>query len=225
MVVYNSKIRDKSNDIVFTVLNATARYKQRDNFIHYEDANRLDLDLNFEKNPILRSHAPLEHKLSPPKLIFILRNYKDVLIRENINKYKYDPNKLLFDIKADSVSMRNYINRIIYFNNWDPTNRLLVYYEDLLVEPVKELKRVLEFLEEDIPESLNENDLLNISRKVKESYHKQFINEGGAHTKNNELIVHSKNIPLLTQQKMDAFIKLNYQEIWNYLERYSSLND
>ncbi|MDX8431232.1 MAG: sulfotransferase domain-containing protein [Candidatus Algichlamydia australiensis] len=104
-----------------------------------------------EKPPFFHQHHCINlKKLNPQrdKLIFLLRNNKENLIG------RFGPEK--FENLFHSLVKNNglpeattYYRNIAAFDLWNPKNRLLIYYKDLIQNPEEVFERALHFLGED----------------------------------------------------------------------------
>lgn len=185
--------------------------------------NRLNLKLDHYKDTLVRYHKGYKiEKLNKNgnKLIFILRNYKEAIHRaSNVD----DPDKFKNLFVDDSPVFQQYIKNIKVFHHWDKSNRLIIYYENLIVKPLPEVRRVLKFLGEEEPENLTEDFLKDVAKKALESYHQQHIGTGGAQSKGTDLLYHSKKMPTNCLIEIDKWIEMNFPNIWKaYLQRYQT---
>ncbi len=106
------------------------------NYIHYQDANRLNLLLDFNKSPFIRTHKGYLLKKNQKKLIMLVRNYKESIIRNKIwlKDNLHNSGNYLFQ-NFDLLLL----NPQTYYE-WDSDKKLLIYYEDLVSNPFKEKK-------------------------------------------------------------------------------------
>ncbi len=183
--------------------------------------NRLQIALNPAKKTLYRGHHGIELKpwnKNGNKLICIVRNYRECISREHRKK---STDKLLHEAFHKNPTFQHYMDNLRVFDEWDQNNRLLIYYEDLILHPVQEVKRVLAFLGEDSPENLTEDRLSQISEKTLGSYHIQHIRSGGSHSKGKDLLHHSKNMSPRQLKRWDEVMKKLSPALWDsYLKRY-----
>ena len=81
------------------------------------------------------------------KLIFLLRNYKECLIRHRGN-YLAECNykgKKFFEASSMSQPPHWYVSNIEYFEQFQG-DKILIYYEDLIASPAIEIERMIRFL-------------------------------------------------------------------------------
>jgi hypothetical protein len=187
--------------------------------------NRMFLTLDFSKPVIYRTHHV--HQLAGlningNKLLMILRNYKECIHRHAKEYKTVDEFKNLFIYYAPIV--QRYFNTLSFFDSWDPNNRLLIYYEDLIANPLPEIVKVLTFFGESIPADLTEDFLRQARDKILDSYHQNHINSGGSHSKGADPRYHSKQIPLDFLLEIDRAVITQYPFLFQkYLLKYLDL--
>lgn len=160
-----------------------------------------------------------EDKNPNNKLILLLRNYKEVIIRHcSINKINQC---IHLTFHAENFKF-NYIQNISDFDKWQG-EKLLIYYEDFILNPEKELKRSLDFLGQD--ESKLENFVSNF-----EFYKNKGItvytngNKNKSITEGNTTIYHSKKINKEERIQWDTVVKNRVPNLYDkYLIKYSEL--
>lgn len=110
----------------------------------------IDFEIDEEKPYFYHTHY-VECLASPNKekdiLVVLLRNYKECFLRS------------LGSLEAMEEQILNthplYFRNLTYFDGWNPQNRILIYYENLMNDGKKEVERLLTFL----GESLDDVDL------------------------------------------------------------------
>ncbi len=193
--------------------------------------NRLDLTLDFSKTPIYRSHKADRfeglNKLNN-KLILIVRNYKECIHRDSSHTsdknfvYPSEEEFANFFLKMEP-NVKNYIHNLVIYDQWDPQNRLLIFYEDLMTSPLEEVKRILNFYGEPIPSYLTREFLQSIGDQTLDSYHSQHRKTGGSHSKGKDLQFHSKQISPSVLVEIDGVMKNANPHLWEtYLKRYET---
>lgn len=180
---------------------------------------QIDL-LDIPPHHYLKLHDPLivlsQSENSPNnKLIVIVRNYLECMI-----SIKGDFETIYQDISNNWD--HNYFKILELYDSWDPNQRILVYYEDLITDFSSEMKKIVDFLH--IPprnlEELMENYEDHRST-VLESYDRihQLKSTG------QEVFHHSKNVPLIRLVQMESIVKKKYPSLWEkYLQRYAVAN-
>lgn len=159
-----------------------------------------------------RSHNPeakLPHVLGDSKqgeevkILLLLRNYKECIIRHASNLYTFFKADNLLNIKQflnnkcwpsefSSPSLKkSYCNTLRTYHNYKH-KKLLIYYEDLIKDYERELKKILVFF--NINKDLKED--LNLFFKNKEYHFKESIKNYAYNsiTKGKNEIYHSKNL-------------------------------
>lgn len=169
-----------------------------------------DIDIN--KPPIEKTHSLVcaTFNKNSDKLIFILRNPKEAIQRASF----------VLECKEDLTKAergKKYFENIATFDSWNPQNRFLVYYEDLIMEPEKTLGEILHFLNE-TPSKLKSfmAEYEKHQKKSIEIYYESF-------SKAKDLLYHSKKMKPGLRKRIDSWIEELFPMQWNtYLKhRYS----
>jgi len=179
--------------------------KNMGKYILYKEHSLYDKANDFKKAIV--NCENIYHK---GKLIFLLRNYKEILIRQhshskNIELLFHDnPKKQIF----------NYMENLIEYDKWPEKNKLLIYYEDLITKPIEIFKETMMFLniKDDIePFIKNYNSIFDSSIKA----------YGENASSGKETIYHSKHLTDEQKKSFDKKIKNKYPKLFDkYLCRY-----
>ncbi len=155
-------------------------------------------------------------------LIVLVRNYKECMVRQR---------KLTFEaMREDCLGVQgtnvDYIAILKRYDEMPEDRRILIYYEDLMATPDREIIRVLRFLLS-FGLSYYASDLsyfINTIEQHKERS-RQAYNTGVEHTPcqtKGESIFHSKKLSQADKLKIDSFLRVNYPDIFKkYLVRYA----
>jgi len=143
------------------------------------------------------------------KIILIIRNYKEVLLR--LKGENYD----LINSQGNTGRF-NYFKLINFYNGYKGKKHL-VYYEDIISNLKKSIIGILNFLGEDVSDiKLNDffNDIENHKIKSLEIY-------SDSKTKGKNVIFHSNKLSLDRKKEWDSYVENNYKKIFDkYLNRY-----
>jgi hypothetical protein len=146
------------------------------------------------------------------KLIFLVRNYRECLLRDLCN-----PTNVLQELRNPDST---YFSNFSVYEEWDASQRLLIYYEDLLENPEATLKTILLFLNES-PHLLTK--FLSQAASFKNlslHFYQQFI--GPAKSQGTDLQYHSKRIPPHIKAALDREVMQRVPHLWQlYLSRYT----
>jgi len=177
------------------------------------------LSIDQSKQPILHTHYPYHHltnySKTDNKLIFILRNPKEYLIRRAREQERTSEELHTFITNPNSIS--HYMGYLLFFESWDEDQRLLIYYEDLVDDCRSTMLKVLKFLEES-PDRLDpfiENKSFHEERLLK-YYNRIHRKGGGSMSKGRDLVYHSRNVPQNILKQIDNHIQDNYPNYWNH---------
>lgn len=140
-------------------------------------------------------------------LIVAVRNYKECIIRD---RYSLEESNLPFDLEEQS---RLYMDTIAYYTG-HPGPKLLIFYEDLLDEPVVAITGLARLL--DVPE-----ETCNRFLERYEEHRDRSIQNYPSHTKGRAKIYHSLGLSPLERRAWDRQVReLNPALYDRYLTRY-----
>lgn len=200
---------------------------------------RNKIKLHFDENIPYLIHK--EHSLSDPfnerrtaviedaevyhkcKLLFILRDYKELLIRQksSINDFLY--NKNLEPHKF------NYLNNLYEFDKWPADKKLLIYYEDLILNPFDTFRKILNFLSINVDEKCWDDFEENYEYYQKMSFdnYSETQNQGILpRVKNKDIHYHKKKLTKRKKEEMDNLIISKHSELYDkYLQKYRESTD
>lgn len=187
------------------------------------EKNPLNSSLDFSKKPLFRSHDGrflAKFNQNKSKLLFLLRDYKENLYRNTFPG-------LLSNEEFKDLFLNNHSKFILYITNlttydqWDPNYRLLIYYEDLITNPEKEVRKIIEFFDESVSDFLNPELLKKVTFDVLSYYNKRYEPSGGSHSGGKALKYHSRKVLISVLQEIDNYIAIQYPDFWlKYLNRY-----
>jgi len=190
--------------------------------------NRLGLTLDTDIPLLYRTHYQFNElslvNSEKNKLIFVTRNPKELLYR-----------KFLLEKKASEIPDKKFIEEFLLkylkafeiFEHWNEHTRMLVFYEDFIVNDDACLVQMLNFMNE--PLKYYEDYLTHKQEyldRLLQSYSKQHQhNNGGASSKGGpKPIYYTRNASRETLLEIDEFIKTNAPAIWvKYLKRFEEL--
>lgn len=162
-------------------------------------------------------------------LIVILRNYRECLIRDHgttkkvLDELQYQAKFNWLDgDKAHALTnfANHYINNLRCYDLWNPATRLLIYYEDLILDPRATLENALDFFHIE-----NKEYLLNKFMDEIDTHKKICLNEydkrGGSRSKGKDLLYHTKYIGQRNAILIDNTVKSLFPYYFEkYLKRY-----
>lgn len=192
----------------------TLSIKKSNQIIDHPLSDFFPLGANTKALPIIKAHGYIRRMdLQQDTLIFLIRNYKELIFRRfalKIVKESFDDYK--------TKTLNTYFGCLKLYDNWNPDNRIIIYYEDLITHPQRTLKTLLDFLhvEPTYLDSLMQNY----------EYHKncciKFYNGPADSTsKASSIKFHTKNISLKTLLGYDQLVqKINEDLSQKYLTRY-----
>lgn len=185
--------------------------------------NRLGFKVDERLPFVYRSHKVTDkaRSLNVPSysLICTLRNYKECIVKEN----KYSCEQFVKAVLNNEASVSNYFDNLVFFDSvWkNPQTKHLAVYEEIVLNPQKQITSLLTFLGEDlsgVPKFMDNYETWN--KAMLSSYHEQHARRGPP--SNNELIFHSKDFPKDQLMIVDKVIKARYPQLWDkYLKRYA----
>lgn len=173
------------------------------------------------------------------KLIVIVRNYKEAIVRHNKDHPDNDDNFKFshsLDIKPTIEPAVSYIHPLYMYESWDNDKKLLIYYEDLVNDDLSvqidwqawcpaysSIYAICNFLT--LP-NFRAWDFVQDYEHHKERSIKLYTNEDNKpETKGKESVYHSNRLTDIQKLEWDATISFMYPSIYDkYLTRYAESN-
>lgn len=140
------------------------------------------------------------------KLILIVRNPKEALSRHGGKEITLEV--LQGDGSKGNADPRIYFENISVYASWNPTQRLMIFYEDLMAKPIETMIIVLLFLEG----SFDKIDLFMRDYQWHKKNAIKIYKE--SESKGNDLLFHSKLIDPSHRKQIDKWIEQLYPDIW-----------
>lgn len=191
--------------------------------------SKLGFDLDQKKVPLWPEHdSKFLPKLDPntSKLLIIIRNYKECIVRHEKQETGSDftASQLRNCILNNHDQIRQYIGNLMYYDTWpNDETKLLIFYEDLIKQPEVEIPKIMDLLgENDVDLDSFFANYEDWTAKILNVYKK---NQGTQYSSSgNKDIYHSKNFPVNILQEIDQSIENSYPELWEkYLKRYQTV--
>ena len=165
------------------------------------------------KNIMTKRHAveiidePIE------KLILVVRDYKEVIVRHR----KMSPDvSLLKDSCSSEGSTHNYIQLIDYFDKFEG-DKIIIHYEDIITDIKSVLTNLVDFFgesDEYIEDFMNKIEIHKMNSIG-------IYGPGGSETKGKSLKHHSNKMTSEQKGEWDSFLKLEFPDLFDkYLKRY-----
>jgi hypothetical protein len=176
-----------------------------------------------------RAHQGYRVASEYERIILVVRNYKESLIRHYIDEWKGDEARQgsvdvvgFLEDRSGSQPPMWFIENVRAYHEFSG-DKLLLYYEDLMTQPEAELRKLIEFLDlprdgvEDLFENLDEHrqQSVGLYRQNQESY-----TEGSSE----KLSYHSDTLLSDDEKRaFDAYYAERYPELYRlYLQRYAT---
>jgi len=177
----------------------------------------------FWKPPRAGSNVPSPEY--PFNLIFMLRNYKECITRHTSKNW-------CTSINPEGVSTMNprdlpdYLKLLKHYDELEK-DKMLVYYEDFILDPVATLEEVVNFLKNFdwfVSEEIKQLFYDNIEMHRKISYGGRALEQQSSDGRTP--IFHSRQLPAVQRINTDNYIKKYHSHLWeNYLKRYEEVTD
>ena len=156
-------------------------------------------------------------------LIVIVRNYRECMMRHHNNRddrmldfMRFEDSNLNRMEQLFEANRNGYILTLKCYEAWNPKNRFMVYYEDLINDPETNLKSLMRFLGQD--EALVDAFMIDFEAKRDESY-KRYINPQSRYS---NLIYHTSLMREENILECDEFMRTKYPDYWEkYLSRFA----
>tara|TARA_B110001450_G_scaffold105873_1_gene100244 strand:+ start:183 stop:839 length:657 start_codon:yes stop_codon:yes gene_type:complete len=152
-----------------------------------------------KKDCYIKYHNPPSQNIRSNKLILIIRNPKEVLLRHN--NYK-------LNIKGSWDSYETYFKNIDYYNN-HKGKKLLLYYEDIITNKQKFINTLYDFL--DVNNIEKKNDVLSNIDKL------YYLSSKGKNRSwdginSNSIDYYYKKIPESIKEEFDNYINDKFKK-------------
>ena len=196
----------------------------------------LGLNSDATKAPIYHTHMPphlkiLDHETN--KLVLVLRNYKEWIVREFISHSQKAGDKIGLPLSAASGQkilnnlhkMGMYYRFLEVFEKWPENQRLLLHYEDLVDRPEITLTQLRDFLNIDAVDLETQVDELKaLQIQSLEYYHKRFSGHGGSLSQGKKSnSYHTDGFPRSILKNADTLMRALRPELYDrYLPRYTT---
>lgn len=175
---------------------------------------RAGFELDLDSPPIEKVHNKLEMErggeLDPDQehLILIVRNPKEAITRHE----KHTPNLEIFQgVSSDQwYKAPQYFENIRLYGQWNPSKRILIFYEDLLVNPRQTLENLLTFLQ--VPFTYIDEFF------SKYDYHKNkalTLYASATESKGADLYYHSKKMSQEERLYIDGLMEELFPDVWH----------
>ena len=159
-------------------------------------------------------------------LILILRNYRESMLRH----YQGDYNRVISHLEDDSNDplQLSFFSNLQHFDEWPEKRKILIYYEDLLQFPKRELGRFIRFL--NAPWTRYNNFIKDIEKHKQKTINlynqgaiKRKIKTPGSQSEGKDFLYHSKKVPQEYLHQMDFLAKERAPNLYDkYLLRYKT---
>jgi hypothetical protein len=158
------------------------------------------------------------------KLVLLIRNYKECLIRHHDQKFKEAKTIENFFLLEGRQAPIQYLSNIKDFDLFKG-EKLLLYYEDLIIKTETEFVKLLKFLDIKVPSKRLKKFFANLDYHRKLSIMLYKLNQesvtGGSPDKT---IYHSKTLTEEQKKEFDEFFKnYDYNIFVKYLLRYNDV--
>jgi len=162
-------------------------------------------------------------------LIFMVRNYRECMLRhfsspeavyteirhQTTNNHLANNKEWVFNFHANQ-----YFHNFRVYELWNPKNRMIVYYEDLIENPRLVLSQIAHFIEESNKQNAIDNFMQHFNDHFEKSlqiYEETYT----SHTRGKSLLYHTNKAGLDKCFHLDTLVKNAFPEfVEKYLSRY-----
>ena len=165
-------------------------------------------------------------------LIMIVRNYRECLYRDRnsveavLNEIRHMATFNHMPAKFAFIQPHNhYFNNLRCFDFWDPSLRLMIYYEDLITNPEMVFQQILTFFNKSHEQDLIEDFMENLQEHIDYCLN-YYESQGGSKTQGKDVLYYTKIMGLEGAKAIDDEVKALHPEIFDkYLRRYELVPD
>ena len=178
------------------------------------------MDKNANDYILIKRHhfKPENESFDVDKVVFIIRNYKECIIRHAELEINPNINTLKSEISGQ-IDTVDYLGLIKAFDKFNG-KKLLLYYEDLIINPKKTLEDLLIFLEIENFENKLNKFIYNLENHKNNSI-KIYSLQGESHTKGQHLSFHINKLNSEQRILWDKTIREKSEKLYEkYLKRY-----
>lgn len=204
------------NLYVARLLNTDVTIIRKDKVLAYDKFNHL---FHLTNNPRAPKYYRTHFSQKVPKdeksfLLLLLRDYKECFFHEIINGML--KGSISQEFSKFPKNMNSYFENIHFFDEWEG-DKLILYYEDFLFDPLPELQKLHNEL------GLNVKDLPALILRAKEESRNIFkLYPGRAHSRGKSTDYHMKSRSKEVAYQMNKKVKEHYPDLFDqYLFRYS----
>ena len=184
--------------------------------------SKIPIGVDLSKPVIMeKSHKFYGKEYSPgDKLVVLVRDYKECMVRhaaaESWKMSLDEKAKKKFDEETKGKNEKvDYVEVLMYYDEW-PGEKILIYYEDLMLHPKREIKKIVEFL--DLNRKRMEVMFSNLEKHINSGIR---VYHAGSQTKGKNLKYHQGRIKPGLRQYMINQMKTKHPDIYKkYLECY-----
>lgn len=185
------------------------------------------LQTEMSRDPIWKVHNKddiLRLKTYSPdkeKLIFIVRNPKEVLIRNFPVLFNNDKGNF-FSILHIQNEFSEYFENIRIYDEWPSENKILIYYEDLISDIESTLKKLCDFF--NVDRSIVNSFMEQYNYHVKNELNLYNTQSRKTITNGNKTLYYSNELSREDLKTADLNISFIHPDLWKkYLKRFSSI--
>lgn len=180
-----------------------------------QGTSSLDQDKDFVYKAHFIQEMQLEEKKHPDdRLILLLRNPREIFLRQRGSLPKEED--FTDSYKWYEITFSKYFDLISVYEKWDSEKRLLLYYEDLIENPRKELEKLLGFLKED----LNLDSFIESFEEHQKTGLKLYSFHGGSKS-SIEKNYYSQQIDQQAQKEFDSLVEKYSPDLYQrYLQEH-----
>lgn len=206
---------------------------------HKHFDNVLNLPLNNSIETLIRNHDPVPNM---SHLILLIRNYKENIVNNHLNdnlssKQLIDIFKqyhiqvrlhgrpipcVSYKVNVPKPTIKRYFENLIFYDSFQGA-KMIVYYEDLLNDPIKEMERFAHFMGYDVNCISEEKirELPSVTKRNMDWYYENFPERKQRASKGRGVDFYSKQYPKMIRKRIDYYVAHTFPKLFaKYLRRY-----
>lgn len=151
-------------------------------------------------------------------LILLLRDYHECIPRNIKGVLKKTPISQKMQEFRIKFEMKSYLRNVEFFVNYNPYRKMVVYYEDMMTQPEKEIQKICNFLGGDKDEVSKFFFEYDEHRKSSLALYEKYWD--GSKTFGRHMQYHVQSLDKNALESLETLVKESSKEVYKIISRY-----